>query len=59
MPLLGKLFLYKNIMGVAVCITGIFPLLYPLLPLTLPYGKTVHSSSIMSSVGVIFTIPSL
>ena len=42
MPLLGKLFLYKDILGIAVLILGVCTLLYPILPYILEYGKIVR-----------------
>ena len=42
MPLLGKLFLYKDILGIAVLILGVCTLLYPVLPYVLEYGKIVR-----------------
>ena len=41
MPILGKLFLYKDILGVAVLLSGVITLLYPVLPYALKYGTIV------------------
>ena len=41
MPLLGQLFLYKDILGVAVFLLGVCTLLYPILPYLIKYGMIV------------------